>query len=103
MKDAWADNNFLLIQLMSLIVDLIVLILLKALIAKTPDPDSLHFLREPTDGDVTPGGLIVFHCRASGGSPNQSPVIRWRKNGEFVELQQQPRYRQLRLEQWLCF
>jgi hypothetical protein len=57
-------------------------------------PESLHFLREPTDGDVTPGGLIVFHCRASGGG--QSPVIRWRKNGEPLDLQVQPRYRQLR-------
>jgi hypothetical protein len=56
--------------------------------------ESLHFLREPTDGDVTPGGLIVFHCRASGGS--QSPVIHWRKNGEVIDLQQQQRYRQLR-------
>jgi hypothetical protein len=51
-------------------------------------------LREPTDGDVTPGGLIVFHCRASGGS--QSPVVHWRKNGEVIDLQQQQRYRQLR-------
>ena len=69
----------------------------KKLIQFNSEPESLHFLREPTDGDVTPGGLIVFHCRASGGG-SSNPLIRWRKNGDPLDLQQHPRYRQLRLD-----